>query len=133
MAQYKIFNGPFPTTAAQLAVTTGTAIKTMLQVKGVTGVQMKVKAWGVSMDKPALGIMTPFDGKPATVGNGVMAAIVVDSRDKVDRVYAKAIALGGKDEGAPGWRTPNFYGAYFRDPDGNKLCIACHAPAPHAA
>lgn len=50
MALYKIYNGPFPTTAAQLAVTTGTSIKTMLQVKGVTGVQMKVKAWGCSMD-----------------------------------------------------------------------------------
>ena len=53
MALYKIFNGPMPTTAAQLAVTTGTAIKTMLQVKGVTAVQMKVKAWGVSMDGAA--------------------------------------------------------------------------------
>ncbi len=53
MAQYKIFNGPFPTTAAQLAVTTGTAIETMLQLKGVAAVQMKVKAWGVSMDGSA--------------------------------------------------------------------------------
>ncbi len=53
MALYKIHNGPFPTTAAQLAVTTGTAIKTMLQVKGVTALQMKVKAWGVSMDGAA--------------------------------------------------------------------------------
>lgn len=49
MAMYKIYNGPMPTTAAQAGVTTGTAIKTMLQVKGVTAVQMKVKAWGVSM------------------------------------------------------------------------------------
>ena len=53
MAQYKIYNGPFPTTAAQLAVTTGTAIKTMLQVKGIAALQMKVKAWGVSMDGTA--------------------------------------------------------------------------------
>ncbi len=53
MALYKIYNGPFPTTAAQLAVTTGTAIKTMLQVKGVTALTMKVKAWGVSMDGAA--------------------------------------------------------------------------------
>jgi hypothetical protein len=53
MALYKIFNGPAPTTAAQLAVTTGTAIKTMLQVKGVTALTMKVKAWGVSMDGAA--------------------------------------------------------------------------------
>lgn len=53
MALYKIFNGPFPTTAAQLAVTTGTPIKTMLQVKGIAALQMKVKAWGVSMDGAA--------------------------------------------------------------------------------
>jgi len=53
MALYKIFNGPFPTTASQLAVTTGTSIKTMLQVKGVTAVRMKIKAWGCSMDGAA--------------------------------------------------------------------------------
>jgi hypothetical protein len=53
MALYKIYNGPFPTTAAQAGVTTGTAIKTMLQVKGVTAVTMKVKAWGVSMNGAA--------------------------------------------------------------------------------
>ena len=56
--------------------------------------------WGVAMDKPSLAIMKPFDGKPATVGNGVMAAIVVDSREKVERVHGKALALGAKDEGA---------------------------------
>jgi len=82
-------------------------------------------AWGVAMDKPALGIMTPFDGKPATVGNGVMAAIAVDSKDKVDRVYAKAIALGAKDEGPAGPRGEGFYAGYFRDPDGNKLNVFC--------
>ena len=53
MAQYKIFNGPAPTTAAQLAVTTGTAIETVLQVKGIAALQMKVKAWGMSMDGSA--------------------------------------------------------------------------------
>jgi catechol 2,3-dioxygenase-like lactoylglutathione lyase family enzyme len=82
-------------------------------------------AWGVAMDKPALGIMKPFDGQPATVGNGVMAAIVVDSRDKVDRVYAKAIALGAQDEGPAGPRGEGFYAGYFRDPDGNKLNVFC--------
>lgn len=55
-------------------------------------------AWGMSMDKPSLGILKPYDGKPATVGNGVMAAIVVDSKEKVDRVYRKAIALGAQDK-----------------------------------
>jgi catechol 2,3-dioxygenase-like lactoylglutathione lyase family enzyme len=78
-------------------------------------------AWGRSMSEPGLGITKPFDGKPASVGNGVMAAIVVDSRAKVDALHAKALALGGKDEGAPGERSPGFYAGYFRDLDGNKL------------
>ena len=78
-------------------------------------------AYGVSMDKPALGVGLPFDGKPATVGNGVMVAIAVDSKEKVDRLHRKALELGGKDEGAPGPRFENFYAGYFRDLDGNKL------------
>jgi len=82
-------------------------------------------AWGVAWDKPSLGVMKPFDGKPATVGNGVMAAIVVNSKEKVDRVYRKAIELGAKDEGAVGPRGDNFYAGYFRDPDGNKLNVFC--------
>ena len=56
-------------------------------------------AWGAGMDRPALGIMKPFDGKAASIGNGVMVAIIVDSREKVDRVYQKARELGGHDEG----------------------------------
>ena len=82
-------------------------------------------AWGAAMDKPALAIMKPFDEKPATVGNGVMAAIVVDSRDKVDRVYRKALELGARDEGAAGPRGEGFYAGYFRDLDGNKLNVFC--------
>jgi catechol 2,3-dioxygenase-like lactoylglutathione lyase family enzyme len=82
-------------------------------------------AWGVAMDKPALGIMQPYDGKAATAGNGTMVAIAVDSRDKVDRVHAKALALGGKDEGAVGSRGEGFYAGYFRDLDGNKLNVFC--------
>ena len=78
-------------------------------------------AYGVSMDKPALGVGLPFDGKPATVGNGVMVAIAVNSRDMVDRLHRKALELGGTDEGAPGPRFENFYAGYFRDLDGNKL------------
>ena len=79
-------------------------------------------AWGVAMDKPSLGVMKPFDGKAASVGNGVMVALVVDARDKVDRLYARALALGGSDEGPAGPRGDGgFYAAYFRDPDGNKL------------
>ena len=76
-------------------------------------------AWGVAMDKPSLGVMKPFDGKAASVGNGVMVAIAVDARDKVDRVYARALALGGTDEGPAGPRGDGFYAGYFRDLDGN--------------
>jgi predicted lactoylglutathione lyase len=79
--------------------------------------------WGVAQDKPSLGIMKPFDGKPATVGNGVMVALAVDSREKVDRVYKKAIELGGKDEGPAGPRGEGFYAGYFRDLDGNKFDV----------
>mgnify|MGYP003463613657 CR=1 FL=1 len=81
--------------------------------------------WGVAQDKPSLGILKPYDGKPATVGNGVMVALVVDSRDKVDRVYRKALELGGKDEGPAGPRGDGFYAGYFRDLDGNKLDVFC--------
>jgi predicted lactoylglutathione lyase len=82
-------------------------------------------AWGHSMKQCSLGIMLPFDGKPATVGNGVMAAIVVDSKEKVDRVYKKALELGAKDEGPAGPRGEGFYAGYFRDLDGNKLNVFC--------
>ncbi|MBL8363054.1 MAG: VOC family protein [Rubrivivax sp.] len=82
-------------------------------------------AWGVAMDKPSLGVMKPYDGQPATVGNGVMAALVVDSREKVDRVYARAMSLGARDEGPAGPRGNGFYAGYFRDLDGNKLNVFC--------
>ena len=78
-------------------------------------------AWATSPQAPALSVIKPADGNAATVGNGVMVAIAMDSRDKVDALYRKAIELGAKDEGAPGPRGDNFYAGYFRDPDGNKL------------
>jgi predicted lactoylglutathione lyase len=78
-------------------------------------------AWGTSMNAPGLGVMMPWDKQPATRGNGTMVALVVDSKDKVDALYAKAIALGASDEGKPGPRGEGFYAAYFRDLDGNKL------------
>lgn len=82
-------------------------------------------AWGTGMDKPGFGVMKPFDGQAASVGNGVMVALVVDSKDKVDALHAKALALGGKCEGPPGPRGEGFYAAYFRDLDGNKLNAFC--------
>ena len=77
--------------------------------------------WGTSMDAAGIAVTQPYDKKPATVGNGVMAAIRVDSKATVDAVYKKALELGGKDEGPAGPRGDGFYAGYFRDLDGNKL------------
>ncbi len=82
-------------------------------------------AWGTAMDEPGLALTRPHDGNAATVGNGVMVALTADSPDKVDAVHAKAMELGGLDEGAPGARSESFYAGYFRDPDGNKLNVFC--------
>ena len=81
--------------------------------------------WGTSMNAPGLSLTKPFDGNAATVGNGVMVALVVNSKDKVDAIYKKAIELGAKDEGPAGPRGDHFYAGYFRDPDGNKLNVFC--------
>jgi catechol 2,3-dioxygenase-like lactoylglutathione lyase family enzyme len=70
-----------------------------------------------------LAVGTPNDDKPATSGNGTMIAIAGPSEAKIKAAHAKALALGGKDEGAPGERGKNFYAAYVRDLDGNKLCF----------
>ena len=89
--------------------------------------------WGTGFDKPGLAVTNPFNKQPAVAGNGNMSAIVVDSRDKVDAVYSKALELGGTCEGPPGVRGDEgaqaFYGAYFRDLDGNKLCAFRIGPA----
>jgi catechol 2,3-dioxygenase-like lactoylglutathione lyase family enzyme len=83
-------------------------------------------AYGTSAMAPGLGIMTPFDGQPATRGNGTMVALVVNDRASVDRLHARAMALGASDEGAPGPRgSGGFYAGYFRDLDGNKLNFFC--------
>lgn len=81
--------------------------------------------WGVAPDKPMFAVLKPYDGQAATVGNGSMVALVVLQRDQVDALHAKALALGGTDEGAPGARSDSFYAAYFRDLDGNKLAVFC--------
>jgi predicted lactoylglutathione lyase len=82
-------------------------------------------AWSAGEHSPGIGLTKPFDGKPATVGNGVMVALVVDSTAKVDRIYKKALELGATDEGPAGPRMAGFYAGYFRDPDGNKLNVFC--------
>lgn len=81
--------------------------------------------WGNSPTQAALSVTKPFDGKPATVGNGVMVALAVKERAQVEKLHKKALELGAPDEGAPGPRGEGFYAAYFRDPDGNKLNVFC--------
>ena len=80
-------------------------------------------AWTSDTPGGAFSVTKPFDGNPASVGNGVMVAIAVKTPEEVHRVHAKAMELGGADEGAPGPRGDNFYAGYFRDLDGNKLDV----------
>jgi len=86
-------------------------------------------AWAVTPGAPAVSITLPFDKNPATVGNGMMVALAVDSTEKVDAIYNKALELGAQDEGAAGLRGDNFYAGYFRDLDGNKLNVFCMTQA----
>jgi catechol 2,3-dioxygenase-like lactoylglutathione lyase family enzyme len=72
---------------------------------------------------PSLMVCQPYDKKSASVGNGTMVALAAPSREAVDKTHATALKNGGRDEGAPGLRGETFYGAYFRDLDGNKLCV----------
>lgn len=84
--------------------------------------------WSVAPGKPALGVFIPYDGKPASSGNGAMVALQVDSPARVDALYRKALELGALDEGPAGPRQlPGFHAGYFRDPDGNKLNFYCFA------
>ena len=82
-------------------------------------------AWTTGPESPGLSVTRPWDGEPATVGNGTMVALLADAPSTVDAVHAKALALGGADEGAPGERGAGFYAGYFRDLDGNKLNVFC--------
>ena len=83
-------------------------------------------AWAVAPGEPSLAITKPFDGNRATVGNGVMVALAVETPKQVDALYAKAIELGATDEGPSGPRGEGgFYAGYFRDLDGNKLNFFC--------
>ena len=72
---------------------------------------------------PLFGVTRPYNGKTQNCGNGNMIALRCPSQEKVEQLHAKALSLGGSDEGAPGDRGGGFYGAYFRDLDGNKLCV----------
>lgn len=89
--------------------------------------------YGTGMGKPGLAVCKPYDGNAATAGNGNMTSIACDGRARVDALHAKAMELGGTCEGPPGVRGEEghgaFYGAYFRDLDGNKLCAFRIGPA----
>ncbi|MGL1956193.1 MAG: VOC family protein [Colwellia sp.] len=80
-------------------------------------------AWTTGEDQPGVSVTKPFNSEPATAGNGTMVAIMLDTDEKVDAFYHKAIELGATCEGKPGPRgeMPGFYAGYFRDLDGNKL------------
>lgn len=82
-------------------------------------------AWGTGAQSPSLGVITPYDGQEACRGNGTMVALAVRTPGQVQALHARALALGGTDEGAPGERFKGFYAGYFRDPDGNKLNFFC--------
>ncbi|MBU1377605.1 MAG: VOC family protein [Alphaproteobacteria bacterium] len=77
-----------------------------------------------SKDTPGMiAVSKPYDEQPATAGNGTMFGLPAGTKADVDAAYAAAIAAGAVCDGAPGQRMPTFYGAYFRDPDGNKVCV----------
>ena len=83
--------------------------------------------------RPLFFIGLPYDRQPANSGNGGMTAFLASTREAVDRCHQVALETGGRSEWAPGLRPhyhPDYYGAYFRDPDGNKICVCCHEPAP---
>ncbi|ATW02517.1 VOC family protein [Sphingorhabdus sp. YGSMI21] len=87
-------------------------------------------AWGTMGGAPGIAATKPFDGQPASVGNGVMVALEAKDIEQVQRLYDIALANGGSDEGAPGPRgDEGFYAGYFRDPDGNKLNAFCMTAA----
>lgn len=89
--------------------------------------------WGKRRGMGMLALFKPYDGGAASVGNGVMVALGVRTREQVQSAHRTALALGVANEGDPGSRGGGFYGAYFRDPDGNKLCLFTYEKAGAAA
>jgi len=90
--------------------------------RGMT-VEDRMQFWANDAGMPMFGVCKPYDDKTATSGNGSMIALFAASHALVDKTHAAALAAGGADEGAPGLRGDAFYGAYFRDLDGNKICV----------
>jgi catechol 2,3-dioxygenase-like lactoylglutathione lyase family enzyme len=84
-------------------------------------------------DLPRFYVYSPYDGAPATAGNGSMVAFLAPSPQAVDEAHAAGVVAGGSDAGAPGERKhygTGYYGAYLRDPDGNKLHIVHRGDLP---
>ena len=87
--------------------------------------------YGLPGGRPQFLIVRPFDGGEPSTGNGAMIALLASRRALVDACHTAALEHGGRDEGGPGLRPQyprNYYGAYFRDPDGNKICVCSHHP-----
>lgn len=87
---------------------------------------------GAEGGRPYFVICKPYDGRPHDPGNGQMVAFAAASRATVDAAHRAALRLGGRDMGVPGLRPeyhPDYYGAYFLDTEGNKVCVASHGPA----
>lgn len=89
----------------------------------------RIKFYGTDAGGAMLAVCTPSDESEQSCGNGQMVAIPGGSPEGADALYKKAIELGATDAGEPGQRFPFFYGAYVRDPDGNKLCFFHMTPA----
>lgn len=96
-------------------------------VIGVKSFQIgeSMQMWSKGRGSPMLAVCNPYNKEPASVGNGNMVALNVDNKENVQAMHAKALELGAKNEGDPGDRAPGsgFYGAYFRDLDGNKYAV----------
>jgi catechol 2,3-dioxygenase-like lactoylglutathione lyase family enzyme len=109
------------------------ALLAHLGAKRLMEFQSGTIAWGTEFGAPMLAVGAPYDKKAATYGNGTMISLAAPSRAAIDAMHATALAHGGSCEGPPGLRGPEgpqaFYAAYFRDPDGNKLCAFRTGPA----
>jgi catechol 2,3-dioxygenase-like lactoylglutathione lyase family enzyme len=104
------------------------AVMAPLAVQFLRGDDSEIGYAPTGATDPLLWINHPYDGNPATIGNGSMPAFTAPSRAAVDAFHAAALANGGTDEGEPRLRySPNFYSAYVRDPDGNKLSAVCNS------
>jgi predicted lactoylglutathione lyase len=95
----------------------------------------RMLGWAIAPEDPMFSVIKPYDEAAATVGNGVMIALNVETPERVEAAYEKALALGAEDEGHPHDRgsSMGFYGGYFRDLDGNKLVVYCLGYEPPSA